>query len=247
VIAHRLGLAGMGALAAFLTMTPVAAEAAPSPNPAALRATLADPISPDFVEADQGTPGTVEGSLDAARYVDSTSATAAERQGMIDSLNQNGFISGYGREWYKPRSNDFLGEIVLAFASSNGARATASLSKIRYAQEKSFQSFTDSLIPGGYALTEVGGGFSWTVVVFTKADGLYAVAGGSPSDFMSADVLAQAQKEYRLAPANSLAPSHQTAPIGFALALLLALLVTGGLVLFAVIRRRPSASTPSQP
>jgi hypothetical protein len=246
VIAHHFGLAGLGALAGFLTMTSIAAEAAPSPNPAALRATLADPISQDFVEADQGTPGTVEGSLDATRYVDSTSATAAERQGMLDSLNRNGFISGYGREWYKPRSNDFLGELVLAFTNPNGARATASLSKIRYAQDKGFQSFTDSLIPGGYALTEVASGYSWTVVVFTKADGMYAVAGGSPSDFMSADVLAQAQKEYRLAPANTLAPSHQTAPIGFALALLLVLLITGGLVLFAVIRRRPSASTSSQ-
>lgn len=237
----------MAALAACMTVTPIAAQAAPTPNPAALRATLADPISQDFVEADQGTPGTVEGSMDAARYAASSSATTGERQSLIDSLNRNGFISGYGREWYKPRSNDFLGEIVLVFTNSSGARATASLSKVRYAQDKGFQSFTDSPIPGAYALTTVSSGYSWTIVVFTKADGLYAVAGGSTTDFMSADVLAQAQKEFRLAPANTLTPSHQTAPIGFALALLLALLVTGGLVLFAVIRRRPSASTSSQP
>jgi len=252
-------VAELAALAACFAIAPAAAAAAELPNPSTLRASLADPIDKQFVEVDRGTPNTLEGPFDAKAYAAYYQATdPQERQRIIDVLNENGFISGYGREWYRPRTDIWLGEVVLVFTKPDGAAAAASSSKIRYEQSKGFQSFVGAgSIPAAFAVTVNGNGFDWTVVVFPKGNDIFAVAGGSPSDYMTSAVVAQAQKQYAQAPAGTTMhrqPTNATSPLLsmpllaiVALALMLIVGVTLAIVVFALARPRPHASSPAKP
>ena len=228
-------------LAVMIVLIPGTGIAADTPTPAALRAVLADPVDPAYVEVDQGTQGTIEGPFDAARYADSGALPNAQlRQRMIDRLNRNGFLSGYGREWYKPRERIFLGETVLAFVNTAGAAALWKMGKVDYAAGKGFDKFVDaSGIPGAYALNEVSTeGFHWTIVSFTKGNELFAVAGGSDSEYTSAEVLAQGRKEFALASPGALASTRPTGRVGFVVALILVAAVISVLVLWAAVRPR---------
>lgn len=202
--ARSLGAASIGALAACLTVaTTLAATPAP-PDPARLRAVLADPIDQAFLEVTTSSPGWLVGQFDAKTYIDSfTDRDAQTRQSALDSLVREGFVSGYEREWYKVGGQDWLGELLLVFQNSTGAGSMAEGSKAGYAQDAGFKNFvTASAIPDAYALTEASLGRQWTVVIFTKGNDLFAVVGGSSSDYTTASTLAQAGKQFQAAPAT---------------------------------------------
>ena len=245
---------GLCALAvAALAMTPIAALAASSPSPAALRAALADPIDRNFIEADVGTAGTLEGPFDAesyASYYELAGLDVQTAQGLARSLRSNGFVGGYGRQWYQPRATEYLGELVMGFTRSSGASSIASASKIRYGKDQGFQSFVDPhLSKGSFAVTDSSGGYQWTVVIFLKGNNLFAVVQGSTDDFMTDQALAQARRAYDYAPTNIGASGQSSSPTGFAqgfrliaavgLMLLLAVATVVAVIVFVVRTPRP--------
>jgi len=206
---------------AALAMTPIAALAATSPSPATLRAALADPIDRNFIEADVGTAGTLEGPFDAESYVSYFELAGLDvqtGQSLVRSLHSNGFVGGYGRQWYQPRATEYLGELVMGFTKSSGASSIASASKIRYEQDQGFQSFVEPhLSKGSFAVTEASGGYQWTAVIFLKGNNLFAVVQGSTGDFMTDQALAQARRAFDFAPSTIGPPAQSSLPSGLAL------------------------------
>jgi hypothetical protein len=253
---------GLCALAvAALAVTPIAALAAASPSPATLRAALADPIDRNFIEADVGTAGTLEGPFDAesyASYYELAGLDVQTAQSLVRSLHSNGFVGGYGRQWYQPRATEYLGELVMGFTRSSGASSIASASKIRYGQDHGFQSFVEPhLSKGSFAVTETSSGYQWTVVIFLKGNDLFAIAQGSTDGFMTDQALAQARRAYDHAPTSIGASAQSNSPTGLGqafrliaavgLMLLLAVATVVAVIVFVVRTPRPRPPIAVEP
>lgn len=248
---------------AVLAMTPMAVLAATGPSPATLRAALADPIDPNFVEADVGAAGTLEGPFDAesyANYYELSAQGGQTGQAMVRTLESNGFAGGYARQWYLPGASVFLGELVMVFTRSSGASSIASGSKIRYQQDQGFQSLVEThLSKGAYGITETNGGYHWTAVIFLKGSSLFAITQGSADDFMTDQAVAQAQRAYAFAPSSITVPAQMSARSVFArylrliaaagVTLLLAIAAVAAVIVLLVRgpRSRPGAVPESQP
>jgi len=243
---------------AALAVAPITALAAPSPGPATLRAALADPIDRSFVEADVGAAGTLEGPFDAESYVNYYELSGLDvqtGQSMVRSLRSNGFVAGYGRQWYQPRASGYLGELVMVFTRSSGASSIASASKIRYQQDQGFQSLVEPhLSNGSFAVTEFSGGYHWTVVIFQKGSDLFVVAQGSAGDFMTGQALAQARRSYDFAPSSIGALAQPGSATGLAkyfrliaavgVMMLLAVATVVAVIVFVVRTPRPRPLDP---
>jgi hypothetical protein len=249
----------LGALAvAVLAMTPIEAAAASSPSPDKLHAALAEPLDRSFIEADVGAAGTLEGPFDAesyANYSELSGLDAQTSQSMVRSLQRNGFVGGYARQWYKPRASEFLGELVMVFTRSSGASSIANASKIRYQQDQGFQSLVEPhLNTGSYGLTAVSAGYRWTTVIFQKGSDLFAVTQGSADDFMTAEALVQARRAYDFAPSSIAVSAQSSARAGFwqyvrlvavfGLMLLLAVATVLAVIVFVVQAPRPGPAVP---
>jgi hypothetical protein len=249
---------------AALALSPAAAWAAAVPSPATLRATLADPVEANFVEADVGAQGSLEGPFDANAYADyyrafGTSETDIRRG--LQTLKRNGFVGGYARQWYQLRSQSVMGELVMVFGSKGGATASEQASKQRYAQDTSFGSFIDSSQFGkdSFAATLTSYGYDWTVILFAKGNGLFAVSRASSSDYMTSEALAQAQRAFTVAPSSIAVSAQSSAHAGFTqylrsiaavgVIMLLAVATVVAVIVFVVRapRPRPSVAVGSQP
>jgi hypothetical protein len=240
-------------------MTPIAALAASSPSPGTLRAALADPIDPSFIEADIGTAGTLEGPFDAnayAEYFRLFGTSEAEIQRGLQYLKRDGFVGGYGRQWYRPRSTDVMGELVMVFGSNGGAAASEQATKQRYAQDAGFQSFVDSGQFGknSYAATLTSSGYDWTVILFVKGNGLFAVSRGSNSGYMTSQALAQARRAFTAAPTRFAASAPSSAGAGLpkyfrliaavGVMMLLVVATVAAVIVFVVRTPRPRPPIP---
>jgi hypothetical protein len=248
---------------AALAMAPIEAVAATSPSPATLRAALADPIDRNFIEADVGAAGTLEGPFDAESYANyyKLSAQGGQTgQAMVRTLESNGFAGGYARQWYLPGASEYLGELVMVFKRSSGASSIASGSKIRYQQDQGFQSLIEThLSKGSFAVTEASGGYQWTAVIFLKGNSLFALVQGSTGDFMTDQALVQARRAYDFAPSSIGASALSSSPTGLAqgfrliaavgLMLLLIVATVVAVIVFVVRTPRPQPPIPleSQP
>jgi hypothetical protein len=251
------------AAGAALALWPAAGAAASPPNPQTLRAALADPVESSFVEAEVGTQGTLEGPFDVNAYVDyyrglGTSQTDVQRA--LTYLRRDGFAGGYGRQWYRPRSTDLMGELVLVFGSAAGASASEQASKLRYQEDPGFQSTVDAagLGSSAFAGTLTSYGYDWTVITFVKGNALYAVSRGSGSDYRTAGGLAQAQRAYAVAPSTLPLPTPPGAGVSFlqllrlaaiaGIVLMLAIATVIAVIVFVILepRRHPSAPMEAQ-
>ncbi len=247
---------GLCALAvAALAMTPIAAAAASAPSPGTLRAALAAPLDRSFVEADVGTAGTLEGPFDAEAYASYSDLDVQTGQAMVKSLQRNGFVGGYGRQWYKPRASEYLGELVMVFTRSSGASSIANASKIRYQQDQGFQSMVEPhLNKDSFGVTEISAGYHWTAVIFEKGNNLFAIGQGSTADFMTDAALAQARRAYASAPSSIGAPAQSGTPTGLAqytrliaavgAMMLLVAATVAAVIVFVVRTPRPGAPVP---
>jgi hypothetical protein len=251
------------AAAAALAVALVTAPAAAAPSPAALRAALADPLEASFVEAEIGTQGTLEGPFDLNAYADYyrlSGTSESDIQRGVAYLKRDGFVGGYGRQWYRPRSTDVMGELVLVFGSNAGAMSSEQASKQRYQQDAGFQQAIDSseLGKSSFASTLASGGYDWTVIMFVKGNGLFAIARASVTDYRTPDALAQAKRAYAVAPSTIQLPGQQGPVAGvpqyarlvgmLALMLLLVIATAVAVVVYAVRapRRHPSAPASSE-
>jgi len=251
------------AAAAALAVTPVTVSAATAPSPAALRAALADPLEASFVEAEIGTQGTLEGPFDLKAYLDYyrlSGTNESDIQHGAAYLTRDGFVGGYGRQWYRPRSTDVMGELVLVFGSNAGASSSEQASKLRYQQDAGFQQAVDSSGLGktSFASTLTSGGYDWTVIMFVKGNGLFAVARASVTDYRTPAALAQAQRAYAVAPSTIQLPGQQGPVAGIAqyarlagmlaLMLLLVIATVVAIVVYVVRapRRHPAPATSAE-
>lgn len=203
MIVRTLSVFAIGALA----LAPIAASAAATPSPETMRAALADPIDKSFIEADIGAAGTLEGPFDAdsyGKYFELSGTDESTAQSLVRSLHSNGFVGGYGRQWYQPRGAlEYLGELIMVFNNSSGASSIALASKMRYQQDRGFQSLVEPrLSKGSFGVTESSGGYSWTIVIFQKGSNLFAVARGSDVSNRTDEALAQARRAYAVAPSS---------------------------------------------
>jgi hypothetical protein len=170
-----------------------------------------------FVEVDLGTRNAVEGYFDAAGFANATGTDAAARQSISDELTSEGFVTGYGRQWYQPKKSDWLYEVVMVFRDRTSASAAASWNKVEYARSSSFDAFVDvHLNSNAYALTETIQDFQWTVVVFTRSNDMFVIARGSNADYMTDRGLAQAQRAYSQAPNGTALPQQSPPTAAFA-------------------------------
>ena len=237
-----------GTVVAFLaTVTPV--WAASTPGPATMRAALADPLEKDFTEQAMGTSASLlQGPFDAATYAQSAASDVKSRASLLLALHQYGFVTGYGRNWYKSRRSELMEELLMVFASDWGAQTTASSSKSTYASDPTTQSFFDpQLMYGAYGLTINEGGYHWTVVIFTKGNDMFVIERGAPSDYPTSQATAQARQMFDVAPARF--DVRDQSPLGFigpnfrliAIGALVVMLMTAcaiAVVLFVVFSRQ---------
>ena len=228
--------AAIGVVAA---LWPAWAVGAAPPNPQTMRAALADPIDPEFVEADVGTQGTLEGPFDASQYADywrGTGVSDAEANGMLHHLSQDQFVGGYGRQWYVPGGGQVMGELMLVFQTGKGALASEQASKLRYGEDSSFRSWIDPGLGGNNAFgsTVASYGYDWTEVIFVKGNALYAVSRASRTDYVTQGTLSQAQREYSVAPLSIPVEASKGVVSGAVQTLRLALIVVAMLALGAV-------------
>jgi hypothetical protein len=190
--------------------------AAAAPDPAVLRATLPDAIDSTWIEAAPGAVGYIDGPVDATvlrAYYEHFQQSESWIQGELDRLQREGFVGGYERQWYRARSRDLLGENVMVFATTAGAKSENDTLKADDARRPDFVSYFDPQLNPGSTGTILGatGGYHWAFVSFIKGDALYGVSIGSDTTVKAEDVLPQARRVFDAAPPNIRLP-RETSP-----------------------------------
>jgi hypothetical protein len=240
------------ALAILAALVPAGSAAASTPDPATLKAALADAPSSDFVEADPGTKA--EGQFDASAYAAFITTDTTKQAALKGTLDRDGFVSGYGRLWAKTGAGAALVEQILAFKEHSGALTYYGSSKLGDLSASYYKGTIDtSAIPTSYGAKELVTGAYTCAVVFVKGNDLIAVGLVSIKDYLVTDTVTQAQKAYFAAPDYTIQPVTSTGAAGNALAskvgpvIVDILLVALGLgILIAIIafvmsrRRRPA-------
>ncbi|HET7419715.1 MAG TPA: hypothetical protein VFL27_05000 [Candidatus Dormibacteraeota bacterium] len=199
----------------FVALLPGVASAATAPDPAQLRAALADPVESNFIEAEVGTQGTLEGPFDINTYSDYyrlTGASDADVKLLQQHLQRDGFAGGYGREWYRAHTTDLMGELVMVFRDAAGASASEQASKLRTGEDQQFESFVDVSGLGAHSFAATINstyGYRFTEVAFVKGNGLFAVSRGSVTGYQTAAAMVQARRVYANAPSSIAVPGEQ--------------------------------------
>ena len=216
---------------------------------------MADPVETDFVEAFMRASGTLTGSFDAKTYAEVSGLDASSRSSILQALKDYGFVSGYGRDWSKPRLSDKMEELLMVFNSDWGAATSASTSKTSYSKDEHYNSFFDPQVNAdAYGVTEDDGGYYWSVVIFTKGNEMFAIERGSATEYPTAQSIAQAQKAFAVAPSSidvraatltvpeilpGFAPNLRLLAIGASVLMLLAVCAIGVGVFVAFRPSRP--------
>jgi hypothetical protein len=222
---------------------PITAESAPSPSPALGTLLVAPPAG-----YKQLTTGTFHGQFDATGYAESyqSNALAASL-----TLIHDGFVDGYGMEWFQISTHRVLIEFVIAFGGGRGAKSWLG-----------YEEASDKAAPGYKHSDSVSGIDTYygvhlvltspTAVVdafsFVKGNDMYGVGFVSAKDDVSRLAAAQTTKQYAAAPAETIpkakwpenAPSQrpQTNFLAAIIGAVLVLVIIGGIIRFVVVRRR---------
>ena len=189
-----------------LAFLPIGAVAASGPNPDTLRATLADPPDTNWTEADVGAAAAFEGPIDIKfykSYYETYGQDANWIQLRLRTLEQNGFVGGYGRQWYRLGTLERLNEVILVFTTASGAMSVLNGNKIMDAELPGAQSLFDpQLSQGAYGVTIYANAYSLTVLGLRKGNALLGIGWGSENEITTGEALAQARKVYQTAPAS---------------------------------------------
>jgi hypothetical protein len=242
-------------MATLLALIPVTAGAA-TVDPALLRGALSDPLDGAFVEAGVAAD-TLEGPFDAITFTKVEYTDADLQKSIQERLKYDGFITGYGRTFYKEAADAWLVEDVFAFGSASDATSywgwdSAGLRESTYTTRVVDTTAIPTSLGAEYLLD----GFHGTEIRFARGNDVYEVMIGTSSDYMTAAAIAQAVRVRSDAPANSLPPSAQReahpGPIfirnvsyglGVLLAVALGLSVIAGTVVIVLLVRRSRRST----
>src|SRR5262245_28698653 len=201
------GRAILAACAAVSMLPASTAQAAPSPSPNPhLSQILAEPPGTGYVEIAAHTPGILEGPFDAGQYA---SIGGLDMQTTINTLAQDGFISGFGRAWVQQSPNRVMVEIAVAFTGGKGARQWLKQSEMADMSDPTFQySITVDGIEAYYGarMSDTTSYFADTFVFIKGNDG-FLVSTISSSDDLGDSAAAQTRVQYRHAPDYTIPPS----------------------------------------
>jgi hypothetical protein len=227
---------------AIFTITPVSASAAtPSPALGTLLATA--PAGSSRV-----TSGPLQGQLTATSYAQQYQSKALEA-GI--TLIHDGFVDGYGLEWFMRSTNQDLVEFVIAFSGGKGAKDWLGYME---AADKSDPTYTRADKMSGIDPYYGSHTASTSPRVFTdffafvKGNDLFAVGVVSAQDDALKLVSAQTRRQYNGAPAETIPkatwpenrPSQrpQTNFLAAIIGGVLVLIIVGVVIRFVMVRRR---------
>ena len=203
----RAAVHSIVAAAVAAAMLPVATvPASPAPFPG-LDTVLASPPTSDFQQVDPSIPGILQGPFDASGYASIGGTTNASKT--IRTLNEDGFIAGFGRAWVQHASHHVLVEIVVAFSGGKGASTWLGQSEQADLADPSYQH--PILVEGigpyyGVRMSDSAHYFA-DAFVFVKGNDGFLVSTISDTDNLGDSAALQAQVQYLWAPAYTIPPS----------------------------------------
>lgn len=231
------------ALAIVAAMGPIAAWAAPSPSPALGTLLVAPPAGSTRL-----TSGPLQGQFSATTYAEQYQSKALEA-GI--TLIHDGFVDGYGVEWFQRSTNQNLVEFVIAFAGGSGAQAWLGYIE---AADKSDPTYKHAdKLPGidpyyGSHTASTSPRVFTDFFAFVKGNDLFGVGVVSAKDDALKLVAAQTRRQYDSAPAETIPkaqwpeniPSQrpQTNFLGAIIGAVLVLVIIGGVLRLVMVRRR---------
>jgi hypothetical protein len=232
VRAARHSIVAAALAAAMLPVAPVTASPAPSPG---LDTVLASPPTTDYQEIDPSTPGILQGPFDANGYASIGGATDAAKT--IKTLNDDGFIAGFGRAWVQQASHRVLVEIVVAFSGGKGATTWLGQSEQADLADPTYQHpiAVDGIDHYYGARMSDSAHYFADAFVFVKGNDGFLVSTISDSDDLGDSAAVQTQVQYLWAPAYTIPPSgwpgakHGTPMLSVASLTTLAPRITAGL------------------
>jgi hypothetical protein len=196
------------AVGAITMLQSATVMAAPSPTPS-LDGILLAPPGTGFVEAALSTPGIFEGPFDSAGYADITaSADAANAK---QTLDLDGFLSGFGRSWVSPSGDHGYIEAVMAFAGAKGAKTWLSQSELASKAQIAYQhAITISGIGTYYGarLADATSSVFADQYFFIKGNDTFIVSTISLADDLATTAAIQAKRQYDSAPPYSVPPAQ---------------------------------------
>src|SRR5438093_486835 len=231
----------------LLALAPAAASAAPSPSPG-LDTVLATPPS-GYAEL---TSSPFHGLFTAHDYAQASGSSKADQ--IENTLNRDGFVSGFGKTWLHQASAHALVEAVIAFTGAKGAKDWLVSAE---AGDKSDPTYTHADSISGIS-PYYGGHFKYPesntegdVFSFVKGNDVFIVGLVSTKDDVLQLAMTQTQTQYSSAP-NETIPSAQwpentsksgAFQVGYLMGGLIPLVVLAGLVIVVVgvVRNRNRA------
>lgn len=235
---------GVGVL---VLLQPAAAMAASSPSPS-LDGLLAAPPGADFVQLPATTPGVFAGAFDAQGFVtiDGTPDPANDQK----TMENDGFLSGFGKTWVQQSASHALVEAVLAFKGGVGANQWM---KQLQAADKGQPQYKNAITVDGMSnyygehLYDSANNVYSDAFVMVKGNDAFLVVAASPKNDLGLIGSTQAKKQFDVAPALTIPQSEwpeskvlKTASniVLYAGIVIGAIVVIGVIAIVVVMRRR---------
>jgi len=194
----------------LLALAPMSASAAPSPSPG-LDTVLATPPS-GYAEL-TSPPDPFHGLFTAHDYAQASGSSKADQ--IEQTLNHDGFVSGFGKAWLHQASAHALVEAVLAFTGAKGAKEWLVSAEVGDKSDRNY-AHADSIsgispyygghfkYPGKTPAADTEGDF----FSFVKGNDVFIVGLVSSKDDVLQLAMTQTQTQYSSAP-NETIPSAQ--------------------------------------
>jgi hypothetical protein len=204
LVGRVLSAIGVGAL---LMVQSAAAVAAPNPSPA-LDGILLEPPGTGFVEQPTSSSGSFfEGRFDADGYAQTTGTDPMQ---IKQTLDEDGFLSGFGRTWLSKANNNGYVEFVMAFSGAKGAKAWLRQSEVA---DKAEPNYTDLAIEGiesyyGLRIVDNVNKFYAEAFAFVKGNDMMFVSYVSAKNDLATLAPAQAKRQYLSAPEFTIPPAQ---------------------------------------
>ena len=228
------------------------ALAAPSPSPA-LSGLLVSPPGTGFVENKTGA-GLLHGAFDAAGYAQTTAGAKASQT--KQALDQDGFLTGFGRTWLSLKTGHGYVEFVMAFTGAKGAKTWLQQSELADKADPTFKNaLTITGISSYYGARLVGNGIYADGYEFVKGNDTFLVSYISAKNDLGTIAATQAKRQYDAAPAYTIPPAQwpettaansATGAVRVIGGVVVAILIVGVIVAALLVtrsRRRPALQT----
>ena len=203
-------------VSAMLAMAPLGVSAATTWDPDRLRALLPDVTESGLTELPLGATGYIDGpiTIESMRaYYQLFQQTSDWIDTALAILQDNGFVAGYGRQWYKPGTQDTLAESVLVFAKASGATNYLTSGKAFDIQQfPSASTFSPGLASDEFGEFGAISGFHFAALGFIVGNAGYGVERFSSGDLTPKDVIGQGKAMAALAPKSIPVTTQQTQP-----------------------------------